>query len=78
MSKIKTYSMTKFIYEGSYVIMRKNSMGIMKLGAIGALAGLVLVPVMSSKTRRRISRSSRNAYFRVTDFVNDIKDMTTR
>jgi gas vesicle protein len=78
MQKIRTYSITKFFNEGSYVIMRKNSMGIMKLGAIGALAGLVLVPVMSSKTRRRISRSSRNAYFRVTDFVNDIKDMTTR
>ncbi|MDF2840480.1 MAG: hypothetical protein K0Q99_1252 [Clostridia bacterium] len=58
--------------------MRKNSMGMMKLGAIGALAGLVLVPVMSSKTRRRISRTGRNAYFRVTDFVHDIKEMTTR
>jgi len=58
--------------------MRKNSMGIMKLGAIGALAGLVLVPAMSSKTRKRISRSSRNAYFRVTDLVHDFKDMTTR
>lgn len=70
--------MTKFINEGSYVIMRKNSMGMMKLGAIGALAGLALVPVMSSKTRKRISRSSRNAYFRVTDFVHDIKDMAKR
>ena len=70
--------MTKFINEGSYVMMRKNSMGIMKLGAIGALAGLVLVPAMNSKTRKRISRSSRNAYFRMTDFVNDLRDMTSR
>lgn len=59
-------------------MMRKTSIGMMKIGALGALAGLVLVPVMSSKTRKRISRSSRNAYFRVTDFVNDIKDRTTR
>jgi gas vesicle protein len=53
-------------------------MGMMKLGAMGALAGLVLVPVISSKTRKRISRSSRNAYFRMTDFVNDLRDMTSR
>ncbi|MDF2891053.1 MAG: hypothetical protein K0R80_1420 [Clostridia bacterium] len=59
-------------------MMRKNSMGMMKLGAMGALAGLVLVPVISSKTRKRISRSSRNAYFRMTDFVNDLRDMTSR
>ena len=78
MSKIKTYNITKFINEGSYVIMRKNSMGMMKIGAIGALTGLVLVPVMNSKTRKRISRSSRNAYFRMTDFINDLKDMTSR
>jgi len=58
--------------------MRKNSMGMMKLGAIGALAGLVLVPVVSSKTRKRISRTSRNAYFRVSDFVSDLKDMATK
>lgn len=58
--------------------MRKNSMGMMKLGAIGALAGLVLVPVMNTKTRRRISRSSRNAYFKVTDIAHDLKDMISR
>lgn len=58
--------------------MRKNSMGMMKLGAIGALAGLVLVPVMNTKTRRRISRSGRNAYFKMTDIANDFKDMISR
>lgn len=58
--------------------MRRNARGIMQIGAMGALAGLVLVPVLSPKTRKRITRSSRNAYFRVTDFVQDIKDMTTR
>ena len=58
--------------------MRKNSMGMMKLGAIGALAGLVLVPIMNTKTRRRISRSSRNAYFKATDIAHDLKDMISR
>jgi gas vesicle protein len=58
--------------------MRKNSMGMMKLGAIGALAGLVLVPVMNTKTRRRITRSSRNAYFKMTDIASDLKDMLSR
>lgn len=58
--------------------MRRNSMGMIKLGAIGAIAGLAMVPVMSSKTRKRISRTSRNAYFRVSDFVQDMRDMTSR
>lgn len=58
--------------------MRKNSMGMMKLGAIGALAGLVLVPVMNTKTRKRISRSGRSAYFKMTDIANDLKDMISR
>jgi hypothetical protein len=53
-------------------------MGMMKLGAIGALAGLALVPIMNTKTRRRISRSSRNAYFKVTDIAHDLKDMISR
>ena len=70
--------MTKFINEGSYVIMRKNSMGMMKLGAIGALAGLVLVPIINTKTRRRISRTGRNAYFKMTDMAHDLKDMVSR
>ena len=58
--------------------MRKNSMGMMKLGAIGALAGLVLVPVMNTKTRKRISRSGRSAYFKMTDIAHDLKDMISR
>jgi gas vesicle protein len=78
MQKIRTYSITKFFNEGSYVIMRKNAMGMIQLGAIGALAGLVLVPMINTKTRRRISRSSRNAYFKVTDMASDLKNMITR
>jgi hypothetical protein len=58
--------------------MSKNTMGIVKLGAMGAIAGMMMVPIMNPKTRKKISRSSRNAYFRMTDFVNDIKDMAAR
>jgi gas vesicle protein len=65
--------MTKFIYEGSYMIMRKNSMGMMKFGIIGAMAGLALIPMINSKTRKKISRTSRNAYFRMSDLVQDVR-----
>lgn len=58
--------------------MRRNSRNMVKIGAIGALTGLALIPVMSSKTRRRISRTSRNAYFKMADLVQDLKDMTSR
>ncbi len=47
----------------------------MTWGAVGALAGMALIPVFHSKTRKRISRSARNAYIRVSDMVQDMKDM---
>ncbi len=58
--------------------MHKQSRGMIQIGAIGTLAGLLLVPVLNSKTRKKISRSSRNTYFRVADFVQDLKEMATR
>ncbi len=58
--------------------MSRKSMGMVKLGTLGALTGLVLVPAISSKGRKKISRTTRNAYFRVADFVQDLKDMTSR
>lgn len=64
--------------KGAILIMSKQSKGMIQMGAIGALAGLMLVPVLNSKTRKRITRSSRNTYFRVADFVQDMKDMVTR
>ena len=58
--------------------MRRNSRKMVKLGAIGAITGLALIPVMSTKTRKKISRTSRNAYFKMADFVQDLRDMTSR
>lgn len=60
------------------MIMHKQSRDMIQIGAIGALAGLILIPALNSKTRKRITRSSRNTYFRVADFVQDLKDMATR
>jgi len=50
----------------------------MTWGALGAMAGMVLIPALSSKTRKRVSRSARNVYFKVSDMVQDIKDMGHR
>lgn len=47
----------------------------MAWGALGAMAGMALIPALSSKTRKKVSRSARNAYFRVSDMVQDMKDM---
>jgi hypothetical protein len=47
----------------------------MTWGALGAVTGLVLIPALNSKTRRRVSRSARNAYFKVSDMMQDMKDM---
>lgn len=55
--------------------MRRASRSMMTWGAMGALAGMALIPVLSSKTRKRVSRTVRNAYFRMSDMVQDIKDM---
>lgn len=50
----------------------------MAWGAIGAMAGMALIPALSSRTRKRVSRSARNAYFRVSDAMQDMKDMGHR
>ena len=55
--------------------MQRASRSMMTWGAVGALAGMALIPVFHSKTRKRISRSARNAYIRVSDMVQDMKDM---
>lgn len=58
--------------------MRRASRSMMTWGAIGAMAGMALIPVMNSKTRKKVSRSARNAYFRVSDMIQDMKDMGRR
>lgn len=55
--------------------MRRNSKRTMALGAISALAGLMLIPMVNTKTRRRMMRVGRSAYFRASDLFSDIKDM---
>ncbi|HYF83938.1 MAG TPA: YtxH domain-containing protein [Clostridia bacterium] len=55
--------------------MRKASRSMMTWGAVGALAGMVLIPALNSKSRKKVSRSARNAYFRVSDMMQDMKDM---
>ena len=55
--------------------MRRASRSMMTWGAIGAMAGLALIPAFSSKTRKKVSRSARNVYFRVSDMMQDMKDM---
>ena len=55
--------------------MRKASRSMMAWGALGAIAGMALIPAFSSKTRKKVSRSARNAYFRVSDMMQDMKDM---
>ncbi len=55
--------------------MRRASRSMMAWGAIGAMAGMALIPALSSKTRKKVSRSARNAYFRASDMMQDIRDM---
>lgn len=45
---------------------------------MGAITGAVLIPMMHTRTRKRLSRSARNTYFRVSDFIQDVKDMNGR
>lgn len=58
--------------------MRRASRSMMAWGAIGAMAGMALIPALSSKTRKKVSRSARNAYFRASDMMQDMRDMTRK
>lgn len=66
----------KFPFRKEVILtMRKNSRSIMTMGALGALAGMMLIPALNSKTRKRITRTGRNMYYRAQDLFSDIKDM---
>ncbi|MGE5631313.1 MAG: YtxH domain-containing protein [Caulobacteraceae bacterium] len=56
-------------------MMRRGSRNMMAWGALGALAGMALIPAMNSRTRKKVARSARNAYFRASDLLQDMKDM---
>ncbi len=55
--------------------MRKASRSMMAWGAVGALAGMALIPAFNSKSRKKVSRTARNAYFKVSDLMQDMKIM---
>lgn len=56
-------------------MMHRGSRNMLTWGALGALAGVALIPALNSKTRKRVSRTARNTFFRMSDFMQDIKDM---
>jgi len=47
----------------------------MRMGTMGAIGGLILLPVFSGKVRKKISRTGRNAFFRINDMIQDMMDM---
>lgn len=57
---------------------KKAAKSIVGLSTFGAITSLVLLPAVNSKTRKRVTRSARNVYFKVTDLFEDMKDMKRR
>jgi len=47
----------------------------MRMGTMGAIGGLVLLPIFSGKVRKKITRTGRNAFFRINDMIQDMMDM---
>lgn len=46
-----------------------------RMGTLSTIGGLILLPLISGRVRKRIGRTGRNAFFRVTDYIQDIMDM---
>jgi len=59
-------------------MMRRGGRSMMTWGALGALAGMALIPAINSKTRKKVTRSARNAYFKASDMMQDIRDMARK
>ena len=55
------------------MLQRRRNM--MRMGTMSALGGLMLLPIFSGKVRKRISRTGRNAFFRISDMLQDMMDM---
>lgn len=47
----------------------------MRMGTMGAIGGLMLLPIFSGRVRKKITRTGRNAYFRINDMIQDMIDM---
>ncbi|HHY77707.1 MAG TPA: hypothetical protein GX498_04250 [Clostridiales bacterium] len=55
--------------------MLNNRRNMIRMSTFGALGGLMLLPIFSGRIRKRITRTSRNAFFRISDMIQDIIDM---
>ncbi|NLM44547.1 MAG: hypothetical protein GX201_11130 [Clostridiales bacterium] len=55
--------------------MPHNRRNLIRMGTMSAIGGLMLLPIFSGKVRKRITRTSRNAFFRINDMIQDIIDM---
>lgn len=55
------------------MMQRKRKM--IRMGTWGTIGGLIILPMISGKLRKKISRSGRNAFFRISDYFQDMMDM---
>ncbi|MGI5997523.1 MAG: hypothetical protein ACOX89_02545 [Lutispora sp.] len=55
--------------------MLQRRRNLMRMGTMGAIGGLVLLPIFSGKVRKKITRTGRNAFFRINDMIQDMIDM---
>ncbi len=42
---------------------------------IGTIGGLILLPMVSGRFRKKVSRTGRNMFFKVSDYIQDIADI---
>ncbi len=55
--------------------MTQRRRNMVRMGTLSTIGGLMLLPLFSGRVRKRIGRTGRNAFFRVTDYIQDIIDM---
>lgn len=51
-----------------------NRNKLMKVG-MGAVGGLILLPMLNSKFRKMIGRAGRDAFFQLSDYLQDIAEI---
>ena len=55
--------------------MIRKKRNLIRMGALSTIGGLMILPMVSGKVRKKIGRSGRNAFFIVSDYLQDIVDM---
>lgn len=55
--------------------MMQRRRNMIRIGTLSAIGGLILLPMVSGRVRKRMGRTGRNAFFRVTDYIQDMIDM---